>query len=250
MISKNQIKQIKQLEQKKFRRREGLFVAEGPKVVGDLMKRWRPVAVYATADYMPAKSVEVQLITDEELRRISFLQHPQQVVALFPLPEPSTINIDPSRLILALDGVQDPGNLGTIIRLADWFGITDIVCSMETVDAWNPKVVQATMGSIARVNITYTDLVDMLAQLPQDHPVYGTLLDGDNIYQQRLTQGGIIIMGNEGNGLTEKVRRRVNRRLLIPSYRSDDTAESLNVAIATAIVCAEFRRRGSDCPLP
>ena len=250
MISKNQIKQIKQLEQKKFRRREGLFVAEGPKVVGDLMKRWTPVAVFATADYMPAIPIEVQRITDEELHRISFLQHPQQVVALFSLPEPSPVIPDPSKLVLALDGVQDPGNLGTIIRLADWFGISDIICSVETADAWNPKVVQATMGSIARVNVTYADLADLLEQLPQDHPVYGTLLDGDNIYQQSLTQGGIIVMGNEGNGLTEKVRRRVNRRLFIPSYRSDDTAESLNVAIATAIVCAEFRRRGSDCLLP
>ena len=249
MISKNQMKLIKQLEQKKFRRREGLFVAEGPKVVGDLMKRWKPVAVFATADYEHSMPVEVQLITDEELRRVSFLQHPQQVVALFPLPEPSVFVPDSSKLILALDGVQDPGNLGTIIRLADWFGITDIICSMETADAWNPKVVQATMGSIARVNITYTNLPDLLAQLPPEHPVYGTLLDGDNIYQQQLTQGGIIVMGNEGNGLTGKVRQRVNRRLLIPSYRSDDTAESLNVAIATAVVCAEFRRRGSGCPL-
>ena len=250
MISKNQIKLIKQLEQKKFRRREGLFVAEGPKVVGDLMKRWKPVAVFATAGYTPMMPVEVQQITDDELRRISFLQHPQQVVALFPLPEPSLVVPEASKLILALDGVQDPGNLGTIIRLADWFGISDIVCSTETADAWNPKVVQATMGSIARVNVTYTDLSDLLARLPQDYPVYGTLLDGDNIYQQPLTSGGIIVMGNEGNGLTEKVRRRVNRRLFIPSYRSDDTAESLNVAIATAIVCAEFRRRGNGCLLP
>ena len=247
MISKNQIKLIKQLEQKKFRRREGLFVAEGPKVVGDLMKRWKPVAVFATADYVPAMTAEVQQITDDELRRISFLQHPQQVVALFPLPEPSPFIPDPSRLVLALDGVQDPGNLGTIIRLADWFGISDIVCSTETADAWNPKVVQATMGSIARVNMIYTELPALLEQLPQDYPVYGTLLDGDNIYQQPLTHGGIIVMGNEGNGLTEKVRRRVNRRLFIPSYRSDDTAESLNVAIATAIVCAEFRRRDNGC---
>ena len=121
------------------------------------------------------------------------------------------------------------------------------VCSEETADAWNPKVVQATMGSIARVNISYTDLSTLLDTLPNDFPVYGTLLDGDDIYSQPLTSGGIIVMGNEGNGLTEKVRRRVNRRLLIPSYRTDDTAESLNVAIATAIVCAEFRRRDSAC---
>ena len=238
------------MEQKKFRRREQLFVAEGPKVVGDLLKRWNPVAVYATSDYTLPMPVEKQLVTDEELHRISFLQHPQQVVALFPQPEPLPFIPDPTKLVLALDGVQDPGNLGTIIRLADWFGISDIVCSIETADAWNPKVVQATMGSIARVNVVYTDLAELLEQLPQGYPVYGTLLDGENIYQQSLSQGGIIVMGNEGNGLTEKVRRRVNRRLLIPSYRSDDTAESLNVAIATAIVCAEFRRRGSGCLLP
>ena len=246
MISKNQIKQIKQLELKKFRRREGLFVAEGPKVVGDLVKRWEPVAVFATEDYSPTRPVEVQRISDEELRKVSFLQHPQQVLALFPTPHETDFNIDLKVLTLALDGVQDPGNLGTIIRLADWFGIDTIVCSEETADAWNPKVVQATMGSIARVNIVYTNLPALLEQLPQDYPVYGTLLDGENIYSQQLEGGGLIVMGNEGNGLTEKVRRRVTRRLLIPSYR-DDTAESLNVAIATAIVCAEFRRRGSDC---
>ena len=248
MISKNQIKLIKQLEQKKFRRREGLFVAEGPKVVGDLMKKWQPACVFATEDYAPPRPADIQHVSEEELRRVSFLQHPQQVLALFPIPVSDGFQPSTDNLTIVLDGIQDPGNLGTIIRLADWFGITDIVCSEETADAWNPKVVQATMGSIARVNISYTDLPALLDTLPEDFPVYGTLLDGDNIYSQTLTAGGIIIMGNEGNGLTEKVRRRVNRRLLIPSYRKDDTAESLNVAIATAIVCAEFRRRGSGCP--
>lgn len=249
MISKNQIKLIKQLEQKKFRKREGLFVAEGPKVVGDLMKRWKPVAVYATDEYTPPQpDVSVQRITADELRHISFLQHPQQVLALFPIPVSDNFLPSPDNLTIVLDGIQDPGNLGTIIRLADWFGVTHIVCSEETADAWNPKVVQATMGSIARVNISYTNLPALLDTLPNDFPVYGTLLDGDDIYSQPLTSGGIIVMGNEGNGLTEKVRRRVNRRLLIPSYRKDDTAESLNVAIATAIVCAEFRRRDSGCP--
>ena len=245
MISKNQIKLIKSLEQKKFRRREGLFVAEGPKVVGDLMKRWKPVAVYATEDYCPTLPVSVERISDDELRRASFLQHPQQVVALFQLPQDTAFDASDKKLTLALDGVQDPGNLGTIIRLADWFGIDNIVCSQETADAWNPKVVQATMGSIARVNIIFTNLNALFDTLPTDFPVYGTLLDGDNIYTQQLTTGGIIVMGNEGQGLTEEVRRRVNHRLLIPSYRTEDTAESLNVAIATAIVCAEFRRRGT-----
>lgn len=248
MISKNQIKQIKQLEMKKYRQRENLFVAEGPKVVNDLLTRWQPVSLFATDDFVPCQPVSIQSITNDELRKVSFLQHPQQVIAIFQIPA-STSNTLPDEkdLTLALDGIQDPGNLGTIIRLADWFGIKDIVCSEETADAWNPKVVQATMGSIARVNISYTSLTDIFSRLPHDFPIYGTLLDGEDIYQQPLTKGGIIVMGNEGNGLTEKVRQRVNRRLLIPSYRADDTAESLNVAIATAIVCAEFRRRGSAC---
>jgi len=257
MITRNQIKLIRQLEQKKFRCREGLFVAEGPKVVGDLMRRWIPASVFAVDSYMPPTAADgsplyntsdIQRITDDELRRISFLQHPQQVLALFPIPV-SHVTPRPtahSSLTLALDGVQDPGNVGTIIRLADWFGIDTIVCSEETADAWSPKVIQATMGSIARVNVVYTDLAAYIDALPQDMPVYGTLLDGNNIYDQELTDRGVIVMGNEGNGLTNEIRRRVTRRLLIPSYRAE-TAESLNVAIATAIVCAEFRRRGNAC---
>ena len=243
MISKNQLKYIRQLEQKKYRRREGVFVAEGTKVVGDLLQRYRPEAVFATADWQAPAGITPQLVTDDELRRISFLQHPQQVLALFPLPvncQPSTVNTE---LSLALDGVQDPGNLGTIIRIADWFGISTIICSEDTVDAWNPKVVQATMGSIARVNIIYLNLPDFLDTLPADFPVYGTFLDGDNIYTQELTPNGLIIMGNEGNGISKAVRSKVNRRLLIPDFHQGPTADSLNVAIATAITCSEFRRR-------
>ena len=250
MISKNQLKYIRQLEQKKYRRREGVFVAEGTKVVGDLLQRYRPEAVFATADWQAPAGITPQLVTDDELRRISFLQHPQQVLALFPLPvssQPSTVNCKPStvnsELSLALDGVQDPGNLGTIIRIADWFGISTIICSEDTVDAWNPKVVQATMGSIARVNIIYLNLPDFLDTLPADFPVYGTFLDGENIYTQELTPNGLIIMGNEGNGISEAVRSKVNRRLLIPDFHQGPTADSLNVAIATAITCSEFRRR-------
>lgn len=249
MISKNQIKLIKQLEQKKIRRREGLFVAEGPKVVGDLMRRYKPTAVFATDDYCPTLPVAVQHVSGDELRKISFLQHPQQVLALFPIPNNSHASIQEivvnshSTLYIALDGIQDPGNLGTIIRLADWFGINTIICSEDTVDAWSPKVVQATMGSIARVETIYTNLVELLRQLPTEVPVYGTLLNGENIYEQELTANGIIIMGNEGNGLTKEVRNAVSHRLLIPPFYRGDTAESLNVAIATAIVCSEFRRR-------
>ena len=250
MISKNQFKFVRQLEQKKYRRREGLFVAEGAKVVGDLMQHSQPRMLFATSEYLNARpqlsqmDYEVIRITDDELRRLSFLQHPQQVLALFPLPSPShSLTPSSSHLSLALDGVQDPGNLGTIIRIADWFGIENIYCSEDTVDAWNPKVVQATMGSIARVNIIYMNLPEMLDTLPDDFPVYGTFLDGENIYQQPLSENGLIVMGNEGNGISEAVRSRITHRLLIPSFRQGDTAESLNVAIATAITCSEFRRK-------
>ncbi len=245
MISKNQIKYIRQLEQKKFRKRENCFVAEGPKVVGDLMKRYQPKAIFATRAWLEGAGIGSQAteITDEELRRISFLQNPQQVLALFFIP--STIFYQPSTLSLALDSVQDPGNLGTIIRIADWFGIDTIYCSEDTADAYNPKVVQATMGSLAHVHIIYCDLLQLFDALPPSYPVYGTLLDGDDIYQQPLSQEGIIVMGNEGNGISEAVRQRVTRRLLIPNFHQGESAESLNVAIATAITCSEFRRRGT-----
>lgn len=262
-ISKQQIKFIRQLEQKKFRRREGLFVAEGTKVVGDLIAHYLPHSLFATKEWLAENLGDrsynsaadsdlglapiIQEVTPDELSRISFQQHPQQVLALFHIPPQADFQfpIFNSQLNLALDDIQDPGNLGTIIRIADWFGIRDIYCSKDTVDAWNPKVVQATMGSVARVNIIYISLAELIDSLPDGYPVYGTLLDGDNIYTQELTPHGLIVMGNEGNGISPEIRRKVNHRLLIPSYRNGDTAESLNVAIATAITCAEFRRQ---CP--
>jgi len=248
MISKNQIKFVKQLEMKKYRQREGLFVAEGPKVVGDLLAAgFEPHAIYATEEWEPLSPQSTSLtshlspltssVSPDELRKLSFLQHPQQVLAVFHIPSSPASHHSP--LELALDGIQDPGNLGTIIRIADWFGIDSIVCSLDTADAWSPKVVQATMGSIARANIIYTDLKEYLNHTPL--PVCGTLLDGDNIYTQELPQEAIIVMGNEGNGISPDIRQLVTQRLLIPQYRPG--AESLNVAIATAITCAEFRRR-------
>ena len=247
MISKNQQKYIRQLEQKKYRKREGLFVAEGTKVVGDLLKRYTPEAIYSTLQWQAPDGITPQIVTDEELQRISFQQHPQQVLALFPIPSqkgdyPQTL-LNEQTLTLALDGVQDPGNLGTIIRIADWFGVNTLICSEDSADAWNPKVVQATMGSLARVNIIYTSLTTLLDYLPDNFPVYGTFLDGKDIYTEQLTSGGLIIMGNEGNGISEEVRQRVNHRLLIPNFHQGETADSLNVAIATAITCSEFRRR-------
>lgn len=243
MISKNQVKYIHQLEQKKYRKREGLFVAEGTKVVGDLLKYHKPEALFATDEWEAPDGISYTIVTEEELRRISFLQHPQQVLGLFPIPPQTTATNFGGALVLALDGVQDPGNLGTIIRIADWFGIETIICSEDTADAWNPKVIQATMGSIARVNIIYTNLLDLLDNLPTDFPIYGTLLNGENIYTQPLSEEGLIIMGNEGNGISEAVRTKINRKLLIPDFHQGETADSLNVAIATAITCSEFRRR-------
>ena len=253
MISKNQIKFVHQLEHKKFRRSEGLFVAEGTKVVGDLLAHYKPREVFATSEWLADHQGDytTQEVTDDELRRLSFLQHPQQVLALFPIPEPlsptttaantSLFNLN-SSLSLALDGIQDPGNLGTIIRIADWFGITHIYCSPDTADVYNPKVVQATMGSLAHVQITYCDLVPLLRDAAV--PVYGTLLDGQDIYQQPLSREGVIVMGNEGNGISPEVRQLVSHKLLIPNFnKNTETAESLNVAIATAITCSEFRRR-------
>lgn len=249
MLSKNKIKLIRSLEQKKRRREEGLFVAEGPKVVGDLLEAgYKAKLLVCTNQYFSKRHLaaeEVIEVSDDELRKVSFLQHPQDVLGVFETPNTSALHTpDPQSLCIALDGVQDPGNLGTIIRIADWFGINQIFCSTDTADAFNPKTVQATMGSIARVIITYTNLRQFFDTLPAGIPVYGTLLDGKNIYEEELTEGGIIVMGNEGNGISEEIRQRINRRLLIPNYpQGKKTADSLNVAIATAITCNEFRRR-------
>ena len=265
MISKNKIKYIRSLELKKNRNKEGKFVAEGFKVVDDLLALEPADLIVATQEWLHGKHLadqtEVIEVTEEELKKVSFLQHPQQVLAVFrqdtgcnkqdsnnSQEEAKENNfgfskINTQELSLALDGVQDPGNLGTIIRIADWFGITHIYCSQDTADVYNPKVVQATMGSIARVKVEYGNLLALVESLPADVPVYGTLLDGDNIYQQQLENRGLIVMGNEGKGISPALAKKVNRRLLIPNFpEGRATADSLNVAIATAITCSEFRR--------
>ena len=254
MISKNKIKYIRSLELKKNRNKEGVFVAEGHKVVDDLLALQPALLIVATAEWLKGKQLgaetEVIEVTDEELKKVSFLQHPQQVLAVFRQDQATAIDsfgfsgIDTTELSLALDGVQDPGNLGTIIRIADWFGIPHIYCSQDTADVYNPKVVQATMGSIARVKVEYGNLLGLVESLSADVPVYGTLLDGENIYQQPLENRGLIVMGNEGKGISPALAQKVNRRLLIPNFpEGRPTADSLNVAIATAITCAEFRRQ-------
>jgi len=255
MISKNLIRQIKGLELKKNRHEEKLFVAEGPKIVADLIAIVPSVRIIATEMWFkrnnPFPRSQDVTVTEEELRKLSFLQHPQQVIGLFSIPETNfTLDICDKELCLALDNVQDPGNLGTNIRIADWFGISTIFCGNGTADAYSPKVIQATMGSIAHVKIINTDLAKLIMNLPEKTPIYGTSLNGQNIYNQELTSTGLIIMGNEGKGISPEIMRLVNRTLFIPCYRKERSTDSLNVAIATAITCAEFRRYNRDINRP
>ena len=241
---------------KKYRKAEGVFVAEGHKLVGDLLDVFECKYLAATSEWLSANAawvdrqrrsgVEVDEVTDEELKRASFQETPQQVLAVF---KQLTYEVDVNevarkQLCLVLDDVQNPGNLGTIVRLADWFGIEHIFCSKGCADIYNPKTVQATMGGIARVRVHEADLPELLSRLDKDIPVYGTFLDGENIYGKELENRGLIVMGNEGKGVSKEVEAFVTERLYIPNYpEGRETSESLNVAIATAIVCAEFRRR-------
>ena len=253
MLSKNKMKFLRSLEKKKQRQAEGVFLAEGHKTVDDLLATMSCVYAAALPEWIEnnASAIRragfpVDAVTPDELRKVSLLEHPQDVVAVFRIPheEVDGARIVASSLCLALDDVQNPGNLGTIIRLADWFGIGHIFCSPSTADAYNPKTIQATMGAIARVGIHECDLVELIRSLPDQTPVYGTFLDGDNIYGKRLQQHGLIVMGNEGNGISDRVGGLVTDRLLIPNYPAGrTTSESLNVSIATAIVCGEFRRQ-------
>lgn len=248
MLSKNKIKYIRSLELKKNRKEEHAFVAEGHKLVGDLLGHFPCRLLVATRTWLernPKKDAqEIIEVTQEELTRASLQKAPQEVLAVFEQP---TYDMDMSAasrsLCLALDDVQDPGNLGTIIRLADWFGIEHIYCSQGTVDVYNPKTVQATMGALARVKLHYCHLPAFIGSL-KDVPVYGTFLDGENMYGKELSAHGLIVMGNEGNGISDEVAQLVNERLYIPNYPPQrETSESLNVAIATSVICAEFRRR-------
>lgn len=248
MLSKNKIKYIKSLDLKKNRKKDNVFVAEGHKLVGELLGKFHCVLLVAKdswlSEHTEVDADEILQVTSDELTRVSFLKQPQDVLAVFKQPNYlMDTEVIRQSLCLALDDVQDPGNLGTIIRIADWFGIEHIFCSQGTVDVFNPKVMQATMGAIARVQIHYCDLQELITFHP-DIPIYGTFLDGNDMYNESLSANGLIVMGNEGNGISQEISQRINKRLYIPNYPADrETSESLNVAIATAIVCAEFRRR-------
>ena len=235
MISKNEIKQVKALAQKKFRDERGLFVVEGEKMVAEaLASGFEVVNIYRQSD-----------IGEEAMERITMLSSPSPVLALVRIPAPEPLPETADGLVLALDGLRDPGNVGTIIRLADWFGIDRIIASPDTVDIYNPKVVQATMGSIFRVRFSYCDLPPVLGALKgKGVRIYGTFLDGDDIYRSPLGAEGVVVMGSESHGISPAVEACVTDRLHIPSFsRGARAAESLNVAIAAAITCSEFRRR-------
>lgn len=248
MISKNQIKNITALSHKKMRDEQGLFVAEGAKLVNDLRSAFKLKECFATTEWLlenkdnPLKNI--QEISFDELKKISNQKSPQGILAVFEKPIYGLSNDIHRELCLALDDIQDPGNLGTIIRIADWFGIRNVICSPLSADAFGPKTVQSTMGALARVKVHYTDLEQYICKLPADYPVYGTFMEGENIYTEQLTENGLIVMGNEGNGISDSISALVNRRITIPNYpKNEATSESLNVAVATSVVCAEFRRR-------
>ena len=250
MLSKNLLKLIRSLEIKKYRKESNLFVAEGEKLVKDLLASdVECTRIIATEEFLSFKNSgccqDFIIVSDEELKKASFLRTPQGILGIFRQRENKCDTTLPEReLCLALDDVQDPGNLGTIIRIADWFGIENIFCSTGTVDVYNPKTVQATMGAIARVNIHYVDLPQFIKAQKKSVPVYGTFLNGRNIYEHDLSSNGIIVMGNEGNGIGSECEKCIGERILIPNFpMGRPTSESLNVSTATAIVCSEFRRR-------
>ena len=240
MVSKNQIKLITSLVQKKYRKQHQLFFAEGTKVIQELLQsNFELDHLYITKPmFSDVSESKKTIISDSDLKKITALATANDCLAVFKIPqEKQIVN---SGLIVALDDIRDPGNLGTIIRLCDWFGISQIVCSEQTVDLYNPKVVQATMGSIARVNITYLDLESYLAEAKTE--IFGTFMDGENLYKRQLPTSGIIVLGNEANGISKIIEEKVTQKIAIPRFGNLQLTESLNVATATAIVLSEFKR--------
>jgi len=235
-MTKAEKKYIKQLQQKKYRNRYGTFVVEGWKsIIAYLEHQFEPVSIYSIDTAIPSINIDIDIISRQDLQSASLLQHPKDALAVFSIKEHQ--KLPETGLVIALDNLQDPGNLGTIIRTADWFGISDIVCSSGTVDCYNPKVVQATMGSLARVKVHYTDLAVFLQQT--DLPVYGTFMQGDNLYQTALPKQAVVVIGNEGNGISKEIAALTQHKIHIPKHK-DALAESLNAAIATSLVINAF----------
>lgn len=250
-LSKNKIKEISKYELKKYRDEESVFIAEGPKLVSELLGIFTCKTLIATSEWIKnsrPQAGEVFECSEEELKKVSLLKSPQTVFAIFHKANYVFVKDEiKDKLCIALDDIQDPGNMGTIIRIADWFGIEHIFCSKHCADIYSPKTVQASMGAIARVKVYNVDLASFLAEQKKEMPIYGTFLDGENMYGKQLSKQGIIVMGNEGNGICDEVSAQINNKLFIPNYPDNrETSESLNVGVATAIICAEFRRKFSE----
>lgn len=253
MISKNKVKFLAGLQQKKQREETKLYVAEGRKLMKEILLTRKNIhSVYALQawfdenEHLLPKDVERDVVTEDEMKKISSMMSPQDVLCVVSQEDVALDDDDLSgALTLALDSIQDPGNMGTILRLAAWFGISTVLCSRGTVDIYNPKVVQATMGALCWVKVHYVDLPSTLQRLREEKklPVYGTFLDGDDVYASSLEKRGVVVVGNEGNGISVNVEREVTHRLLIPSFSQSGSVESLNVSVATAIICSELRRR-------
>ncbi|MEW4924270.1 RNA methyltransferase [Algibacter sp. 2305UL17-15] len=238
MLSKNEIKFITRLGQKKYRLQDHFFIVEGVKTINELLQSTFELHQLYTTETFNIDAKKEILISESALKKISFLKTPNKALAVFKIPQSKPIDFN--NLIVALDDVRDPGNLGTIIRLCDWFGVKDLICSKQTVDCYNPKVVQATMGSIARVTISYMDL-DLVLNTTE-LPVFGAFMDGKNVYKAQLPEKGILVMGNEANGISKAVENEVSHRIAIPRFGDLKATESLNVATATSILLSEFRR--------
>src|SRR2546428_1522440 len=251
MISKSQISFIRSLQNKKFREEHGNFIVEGTKMVFELLQSGYIVkSLFLTENHLNQiktavklpKYTEIHIVSETELQKISQLQTANEVLAIVEIPGSYQDGmLDPLSLTdkwtIMLDNVQDPGNMGTIIRIADWFAIDTIICSINTVDLYNPKVVQSTMGSLFRVTVVKMDLQDFLPKI--NVPIYGALLEGENVYQQNLSKSGVLLMGNESKGISTELKKFITNQVMIPRFGQ---AESLNVGIATAILCSEIRR--------
>jgi len=252
MLSKNKIKFLRSLQSKKAREIENCYIAEGDRIVNELLSsNCKIIEIIALAEWIEEnnliiKGIPYEYASKEELNSISSLTSPQKVLCVVQIHDIKLqVESISQKLVLALDKIQDPGNMGTIIRLANWFGIEDILCSNDCVDIYNPKVIQATMGAITKVNIYYCDLGKILKEYTSltNKPIYGTFLEGENIYTSELTQSGIIVLGNEGNGISSEIEQLINTKITIPNFSNTGVVESLNVSIAASIVCSEFKRR-------
>ena len=247
MLSKNNTKLITSLRKKKARWQEGLFIAEGPKLVLDLVAAGLNChSMYAQPDWLDQHPLNCkqEALNEKELNSISALSTPQAVLAIFEIPKP-TLEVQNLKgtFSLYLDAIQDPGNLGTIIRLANWFGIKNLICSIGTADVYNPKVIQATMGAIAGVQVHYVEPSAFFNEYQQlGQAVYGAYMDGESIYNSELQQASLLVVGNEGQGISEELNRFIKHRISLPNYNAQTAVDSLNVAMATGIICAEFLR--------